>query len=119
MFADTLTFTVNGVAKVLNRINQDKYSSEYYLRGTVDEFRANIRHTSYVDKRGKKVDRHNVEFIQTVFPVSPAVVGISRKAYVVLENESTDLALDAMYHDKALVGFLIDANITKLINYES
>lgn len=121
MFADTITVTINSVAKVLTRINQDKYSSEYLLRGTTDEFRLLIRHSNYVDKTrgGKKVDRHNVELTQTVYPVSPAVVPTIRKAYVVLENEYSDGTTDPLNFDLGFAAFLTSANITKLLNLES
>jgi hypothetical protein len=121
MFADTLTVTINAVAKVLNRINQDKYSSEYLLRGATDEFRLKIRNSTYVDKAraGKVIHRHNVEFIQVTFPVAPATVPTIRKAYTVLENEYTDDATAALNFDVGYVAFLSSANITKLINFES
>lgn len=119
-FADTITLTINSVAKVLARINQDSYGSEYFLRGTLDEFRLKIRNTSYVDKtRGKTIDRHNVEFTQTVYPVSPATVSTVRKAYSVFENERTDGITDPLNFDLGFVAFASSANLTKLINYES
>lgn len=119
MFADTITFTINSVAKVLNRINQDKYSSEYFLRTATDEFRAKIRNSTYVGTNGKTVDRHNVELQQTVYPVSPATQTTVRKSYVVLENERNDGITEPLNFDLGFVGFLTSPNITKLINYES
>lgn len=120
MFADTITITINSVAKVLTRINQDGYSSEYFLRGALDEFRLKIRNTSYTDKtRGKQVARHNVEFVQTVYPVSPATVSTVRKAYTVLENEDTDGVTDPLNFNLGFVGFFTSPNVTKLINWES
>lgn len=121
MFADTITITINSVAKVLNRISDDGYTSEYYLRGTLDEFRMKIRHSSYTDKtrNGKKVDRHNVELVQTVFPVAPATVSTIRKCYTVLECDSTDGITDPLNFALGSVAFLNSGNVTKLINWES
>lgn len=119
-FADTLTITINSVAKVLNRINQDQYSSEYFLRGTTEEFRLKIRHTSYTNSvTGKLTDRHNVELVQTVYPVAPATVATIRKSYVVLENERADGVTDPLNFDLGFAAFLSSANLTKLLNYES
>lgn len=119
-FADTITITINSVAKVLNRINQDQYSSEYFLRGTLDEFRLKIRHSSYTNSVTKKVaDRHNVELVQTVYPVSPSIVQTIRKAYVVLENERADGVTEPLNFDLGFAGFLTSPNVTKLLNYES
>jgi len=121
MFSDTITITINAVAKVLTRINQDKYSSEYLLRGTADEFRLTIRNTNYTDKPcgGKVVDRHAVELVQTVYPVSPSTIPVIRKAYAVLENERTDGIVDPVKFDAGFVAFFTEPNITKLVNLES
>jgi hypothetical protein len=67
-FGSTLTLTINAVAKVLNRINQDNYGSEYYLRSTLDEYRVKIRHSKEAPQAdGRKFDRHNVETTHTVY----------------------------------------------------
>nr|UJQ85066.1 MAG: putative coat protein [Leviviridae sp.] len=119
-FPDTITITINSVAKVLNRINQDGYSSEYFLRGTLDEFSLKIRNTSFTNTAtGKVTDRHNAELIQTVYPVSPAVVPTIRKAYTVLENERADGTTDPLNFDLGFVAFFTSGNITKMLNRES
>jgi len=108
MFADTITVTINAVAKVLTRINQDGYSSEYLLRETTGDFRLKIRHTNYTNKTsGKVIDRHNVELVQTVYPVSPATVSTTRKAYTVLENERVDPVTESSISTLALLGSLL------------
>lgn len=121
MFADTITITINSVTKVLTRVNQDGYSSEYLLRGTLDEFRLTIRNSQYVDKQrgGRKVDRHTCQLIQTVYPVAPATVGITRKAYNVIENDTVDGVTDPLNFSLGFVGFLTNTNITKMLNWES
>lgn len=117
----TLTVTINAVAKVLTRIRDDGYSSEYLLRGTADEFRLKIRHSSYTDKArgGKVIDRHNLELVHTVYPVSPSVVPTIRKAYVVFENEATDLVTDSVNFNNGTLAFLTSANVTDLVNWIS
>lgn len=72
MLGDTISITINAVAKVLKKINQDQYSSEYLLRETTGEFRMKVRHSK--DKglvRGEAMDRHNVELSRTVFGTAP------------------------------------------------
>lgn len=121
MLGDTLTFTLNGsggTAKVLSKINQDKYSSEYLLRESLQEFRARFRHSNSVAKSGISTDRHNVELTQTVFATAttPAIV---RKAYVVTNVQvGDDLALNTDL-GQALVYWLTEANILKLAGWES
>jgi hypothetical protein len=120
MFADPATVTIGGVANPLVRINQDKYSSEYLLRTSDEELRLNIRNTSYSQKkRNVIVDRHNVELIHTVFPVAPSTLSVERKSYFVIENQRGDDIAESVSDALGLVGFLTNANITKLMNFES
>jgi hypothetical protein len=120
MFADPAVVTVNAVAKNLVRINQDKYSSEYLLRTTVDEYRLNIRNTNYLDKkRNVTIDRHNVELIHTVFPVAPATLSTVRKVYSVIENQRGDTLVDPRNVALALYAFMSSAKIDQLMNFES
>nr|UJQ85622.1 MAG: hypothetical protein 2 [Leviviridae sp.] len=120
MFADPSVVTINAVAKNLVRINQDKYSSEYCLRSATDEHRLNLRNSSYTDKkRGVTIDRHNIELIHTVFPVAPATLSTIRKTYVVIENQRGDTLVDPRNVAQGLLAFLTNANIDKLMNFES
>lgn len=125
MFSDTITLTINSVPKTLVRINQDSYSSEYMLKETLGCFRLRLRNTSYQDKsRGAagttiKVNRHNVELIHEVYPAASAVFSTFRKAYLVFENDDNDNATDPVKMTAGLIGFLSEANLTKLLNWES
>jgi len=120
MFADPAVVTINAVAKNLVKINQDRYSSEYLLRSTTEEFRLNIRNSSYYDKkRGVNIDRHNVEIIDTVFPVAPATLSTVRKVYCVIENQQGDTLTDPRNVALGIFAYLTSANIDKLMNSES
>lgn len=123
MFTDPQTVTINGVARVLQRINQDGYSSEYRLRGPTTDHTMSLRNTSYLDKkRGVMIDRHNVEYVHTVFPVAPSTVATKRKVYVVIENQQGDTLEDPVHYAVGLLNWLTassGANITKLLNFES
>lgn len=121
MFADTLTITINSVAKVLTRIRQDDYSSEYLLRETTGEFRLKIRNTNFSDKTrsGIGVDRHNVELTQIINPVAPATIAQKRKAFATFELDRTDTVVDPVKFTAGLVVFLTEANLTKMANFES
>lgn len=123
MFADPQTITINAVGKTLNRIRFDNYSSEYLLRTATEEYRLSIRNSSYLDKkRGVTNDRHNVELIHTVFPVAPSLIATKRKVYVVIENQQGDTLTDPTNVAAGLFAWLTastNANITKLMNFES
>jgi len=91
-FGSTITVTVNAVAKVLNRINQDSYGSEYLLRESLQEFRVKIRHSQVkanVTLGTVARDRHNFELTQTVFS-TVTDKEIIRKTYSVYECPYND-----------------------------
>lgn len=116
-FSDPQSVTVNAVAKSLVRINQDSYSSEYFLRETLGEYTMKIRNTSFL-RDGQTIDRHNVEITQTLYATA-TVPAIVRKAYVVIENSRSDTPADAVFLGSALAGWMTSPNLTKLVNRES
>lgn len=120
-FPDTITITINAVAKVLQRIREEGYTSEYRLRNAnVDEFVMFIRNSSYTDKVSKRrIDRHSIELTHTVHPVAPSETPTVRKVYTVLEHQAVDTIVDPSKFAAGYAGFLTEANFTKLVNYES
>lgn len=118
MFADPITITVNAVAKSLVKINQDSYGSEYFLREATQEFRLRIRNTTFTPKGGRITDRHNVEFTNVVY-ATETVASKTRKAYSVFEHERSDTDTLVAKGFVGHAGFLTEANINKLLNYES
>lgn len=122
MFADTITITINAVAKILARVNQDGFSSEYRLRETTGNFTLKIRNTSFNDKtRGNaKVDRHNVELTEIVYAVAPSTIDIKRKSFATFEHDVNDTIVGPVNHSFGLYNnFLTVANMTKMTNFES
>jgi hypothetical protein len=119
MLGDTVSITVNAVAKTLAKINQDGYSSEYYLRETLQEFRMKIRHSKDRPAAdGTVVDRHNVELTQTVYATS-TTPEIIRRSYVVITNRYNDDATALGHLQAAVNGFMTTANVAKFANWES
>lgn len=92
-FSTTVTITINSIAKVLNRVKDGEYSSEYYLRAPTEEFRLNIRHSNSTKKGAnplqRGVDRHNMEFIHTIFATA-TTPEVERKAYTVITHPAND-----------------------------
>lgn len=102
----TLTIKVNGVDKVLKRINQDNYATRYHLHEATQEFTANVRHNR--EKRnGIQYDVHNVELIQEVFATitTPSYV---RTVWTTIRNTKND--------DWAAIGYMAVAlaDLTKV-----
>lgn len=71
MLANTLTLTINAIAKVLVRVNQDNFGSQYQLKSATESIVMKIR-TSTDTNKGQLFDRHNVEVVHTVYGVAPA-----------------------------------------------
>lgn len=118
MLGDTLTLTLPvGGEKVLNKINQDGYTSEYFLREATQEFTARVRHTTAKAGGGlEDRDRHNVEITQKIYATSSAAE-IVRKFYVVFENYDGDADTDTI---EALAAWLVSGTIlTQLFGWQS
>lgn len=119
MLGDTISITINSVAKVLSKINQDSYSAEYVLRSTTEEFRMKVRHS--LEKPSlltTGLDRHNVELTHTVYATA-TVPKIVRQVYGVIRNLASDDATQVGYLQVGLNGFMTAANVAKLYNWES
>nr|UJQ85454.1 MAG: putative coat protein [Leviviridae sp.] len=97
-FTSTFTITVNAVAKILNRINQDNYGSEYLLREALQEFRMKVRHSKQKPAKAgaRDLDRHNLEITQTIFAVGD-VLEIVRTVYLVYTVPYNDDLTQATY----------------------
>lgn len=109
-FGATLTVTVNAVAKVLNRINQDNYGSEYLLRSATDEYRVKIRHSKESAVAGKtQKDRHYVQIIHKVFAVVGVSPEIERDLYMVIRTEYNDNLTTYGYLFAGIIDYL-DSN---------
>ena len=70
MFANTITITIaTGQDRILNRVNQDNFGSEYQYSDANEAISMKIRHsTDGVDGDGVTMKRHNVFFERIVFP---------------------------------------------------
>lgn len=87
-FSNPISITIDSVQKDLDRINQDNYGSEYFLSETDGEYRLKIRHSRRT-VGSTKYDRHNIEFVHTVYAAGD-VDEFNRKVYLVLENKVGD-----------------------------
>lgn len=116
MLNNTLTLTVNSVAKVLVRINQDNYGSEYRLLSATEKYTLKVRHSS--QKSGTRIfDVHNVLVEHVVF-ATPTVAEKTMTVSSTLRGEvGTDpAALD--YLSDAL-GVLVAAQAAQLVQGEA
>lgn len=111
-FGATVTVSYGGANKVLQRINQDNYGSEYYLREATIDYRMKIRHSkespSALTSTG--FDRHNVELTVTLLP-TPTAPAVVRQAYAVLRNGFADDFTEVAKTDKALSDFISSGTV--------
>jgi len=100
-FANTLTLTIDGAAKTLNRRNQDNFGSMYQLKSGTERIDLLIRHT--VDTvAGKKINRHNMFVEWTVFATPSAFEQYYSATYTLREGDTND----PVTLDKLSVGIL-------------
>lgn len=124
MFSDTVVLTdIHGTEDLtLTRVKQDGYSSEYLLITDLKEVRFQIRNTERFDKaKALKIGRHNVELIETIYPVG-AVPSIIRKAFFTFEVQQGDVLASATDVARELLEWLSAtsyAALPKLANFES
>lgn len=98
MFTNTLTLTINAVARTLVRVNQDNYGSEYSYKDAVESITMKIRHSVDQIKDSSKisgfarVNRHNVTLERIVY----ATPTVTEKQYTctvtIREAEGSDPA---------------------------
>jgi hypothetical protein len=114
--ATTIVVTVNAVAKTLKRIRQDDFETQYYLHEDLEEYTVNIRHTKESpQKDGVIFDRHNVEFIHTVFATLTAPAR-TRVQYIVTRNERSDSFTNIGYDITALADLVkVAGNVPDLL----
>lgn len=117
MFANTLTITINAVANVLTRVNQDNYGSEYVKKTATDVMTLKFRNSVESPKGESKVDRHNMLFEHRVFATTTVPERLYTMSAVIRIRDGGDPA----YLDQLAAGFntLLAAQKTGLIAGES
>lgn len=116
----TETITVNSVAKVLNRIREEGYSSEYRLIETDGVWKMFVRHSERKDpSTGEIYYRHNVEF-QHIVNAAGGVPARTRKWYYVYDVPQADSLVTLGYEAAAFGNIAAGAtHQTDLLNYMS
>lgn len=125
MLGTTLTITMDGsggTAKVLPLINQDGYSSEYFLDEGLITYRAKVRHSNDTVKAGTQAfARHTVTFERFVKPVSPATIGSLAQIVFTLRLDPVGVTADQIDLSEAMSFYMVKAGgiAAKLIGWES
>lgn len=119
MLGDTITITINAVAKILTKVNQDGYASEYRLNETLSQFVLRVRHTKdRVSAGSKERHRHQVTLTETVLATATAPQ-FDRVSQITLVSNFDDPAANQGYNQVGLEAWGTQANIVKLVGWES
>lgn len=121
----TLTITMDGsggTAKVLPLINQDGYSTEYFLDEGLITYRAKVRHTRDTVKAGTQpFDRHTVQFSRFVKPTTGVPLGSLTEVLFTIRTDPNGTAADIIDVSEAMSFYMVKAGgiAAKLLGWES
>jgi hypothetical protein len=125
MLGTTLTITLDGsggTAKVLPLINQDGYSTEYFLDDTTVTYRAKVRHSRDTVKVGTQpFDRHVVSFHRFVKPTEAIPLGSLSEVSFTVRSDPNGTASDIIDVSEAMSFYMVKAGgiAAKLLGWES
>jgi hypothetical protein len=125
MLGSTLTLTLDGsggTAKTLPLINQDGYSTEYFLDEGLVTYRAKIRHGRDTVKVGTQpYDRHTVTFSRLVKPTSLIPLGSQTDVIFTIRTDPNGTSADIIDVSEAMSFYMVKAGgiAAKLIGWES
>ncbi len=125
MLGTSLTMTLDGsggTAKVLPLINQDGYSSEYFLDDGLVTYRAKVRHSRDTVKAGSQsYDRHSVTFTRFVKPTTTIPLGSNTEVTFTIRTDPNGVASDIIDVSEAMSFYMVKAGgiAAKLLGWES
>jgi len=125
LLGTSLTITLDGsggTAKVLPLINQDGYSSEYFLDDTLVTYRAKVRHSRDSVKAGAQpFDRHTVQFDRFVKPTTGIPLGSLTQVIYTVRTDPNGVASDVIDVSEAMSFYMVKAGgiAAKLLGWES
>jgi hypothetical protein len=124
MLGTALTITLDGsggTAKVLPLVNQDGYSSEYFLDDGLVTYRAKVRNSRDTVKNGTQAyDRHTVTFTRFLKPTTTAS-GSQTEVSFTIRNDPNGTSSDIVDVSEAMSFYMVKAGgiATKLLGWES
>lgn len=125
MLGTTLVITLDGsggTAKTLPLINQDGYSSEYFLDDSTVTYRAKVRNSRDNVKVGTQAfDRHSVTFSRYVKPTEALPLGSLSEVTFTIRNDPNGASSDIIDVSEAMSFYMVKAGgiAAKLLGWES
>jgi hypothetical protein len=124
MLGSSLVITLDGsggTAKSLPLVNQDGYSSEYFLDDGLVTYRAKVRNSRDSVKNGSQnFDRHSVTFTRFLKPTA-TLPGSQSEVSFTIRNDPNGTASDIIDVSEAMAFYMVKAGgiATKLLGWES
>lgn len=125
MLGSTLTITLDGsggTAKILPLINQDGYSSEYFLDEATVQWRATVRHSTDNVKAGTQdFQRHTVTFERYLKPTTTYPLGQRSQIIYTIRHSVNDVSSDVIDVSEGMSFYMVKAGgiAAKLWGWES
>lgn len=125
MLGTSLTMTLDGsggTAKILPLINQDGYSSEYFLDDNTVTYRAKVRHSRDNVRPGTQpFDRHSVTFSRFVKPTDLIPLGSLSEITLTIRSDPNGASSDIIDVSEAMSFYMVKAGgiAAKLLGWES
>lgn len=114
---DPISITYNAVAKNLVKINQDSYGSEYFLDDSTERYTLSVKHT--IPPKGGAGESHLVRLDVEHYDGSGVLLRTSSAWSVIKTFDGAQDVASSQYTAEALVDFLTDANVAKVVGRES
>lgn len=125
MLGTSLVITLDGsggTAKTLPLINQDGYSSEYYLDDGTVTYRAKVKHAKESTKAGAQaIERHTVTFTRYLKPTDLIPLGSLSEIQFIIRADPNGVAADMIDVSEAMSYYMVKAGgiAAKLLGWES
>lgn len=125
MLGTSLTVTLDGsggTAKVLPLINQDGYTSEYFLDESLIWYRAKVRHSNDNVKAGTQpFARHTVTFQRFLKPTADIPLGQLTEVIHTIRMDPNAVGSDVIDLSEAMSFYMVKAGgiAAKLLGWES
>jgi len=119
MIGETVSVTINAVPYTLNRINQDNYAAEYFMRDATQEVTLRIRHQNESVKPGNVAfERHQIDLSRKVYATATTEEK-SYQAYTVIRLPKGGDPDAAEQLTTALCGFQSAGTLDKIVGWQS
>lgn len=125
MLGSSLVITLDGsggTAKTLPLINQDGYSSEYFLDDGTVTYRAQVRHSNDNVKAGTQpFARHTVTFSRFVKPTADIPLGSMTQVIYTIRTDPNGVSSDIIDVSEAMSFYMVKAGgiAAHLLGWES